>query len=108
MKSLVSGYLQSFQDVGNDMGRTDQVDIMAAFRLESEHHPRQLLFTDRIALAELAYGVILTEDTPEVAPGEKDSARTISPDQRSFLAKVRTVTGDHNLTGNLTLPFLIG
>jgi len=40
--------------------------------------------------------VILAKNAEEVAGGKKDSSRAVLTDERTFLAKVRTITGNRS------------
>lgn len=51
-----------------------QIYIVAAPRLKGEHYPCQFFPIYAIALAELAYGVVLAEDTFKITVGKKDGA----------------------------------
>ena len=73
------------------MRGSDQIDVVTAAALEREHHPRQGLGVDRLALAGLAYAVVLTEYTAQITIREEYRARSVSSSQGFLLAKVRSV-----------------
>jgi len=50
----------------------------------------------------------LAEDALEVTIGEKDGSRAMPANKGCLLAKVRTIAGNYNLTGNATLPTFTG
>jgi len=56
--------------------------------------------------AEVADVVILTEDAPEVAMGQKDGSGPMISDERRFFPKVGKDTGDHQLGPGLAVPDL--
>jgi hypothetical protein len=61
---------------------------MAAYPLQIEHDAGEFRGCDFCAFAKLARLKVLTKYASQIAPGEKDCARTIPAAQTIFLAKV--------------------
>ncbi len=77
------------------MAGRHKVDIVAALLLQAEHHAGQLFGLHLLPHANLADLVILAVLAGQVAPGEKDGARSTPAHQGGLLAKVRTIAGDN-------------
>jgi len=56
------------------VGWAYQIYIVAALCLKGEHHPGQFLSVNSITFTQLAYSVVLAEDTVQIAVGEEDSS----------------------------------
>lgn len=56
------------------MGWTDEIDVVATQALEFHHHLRQPFYGNCLPFSQMAYGIVLAEETSEVAVGEEDSA----------------------------------
>jgi hypothetical protein len=65
--------IRGIEEVRHDMGRGDEVDIMAANLLEFEHHLRQFFIFIFLSSSFMGNRPILTEDTSKVTVGEEDS-----------------------------------
>jgi hypothetical protein len=63
------------------MGRRDEVDIVAPYLLEFEHHLCQLFVLAFFPLAFMRDRPILAEDTSKVTVGEKDGPGAMLPYQ---------------------------
>ena len=79
------------------MGRGDEVDVVAPHFLEFEHGPCHFRGGDPFTPSQMADVVILAENTPKIAVGEKDRSRTVISDQRGLLTKVGKGAGDHEV-----------
>ena len=66
---------------------------MRAALLQVEHHGGKVFGRNRFAHAELADGIVLAEDAPEVAVRKEDGARTAITRDGRFLAVVEIVAG---------------
>src|SRR5437899_8348617 len=84
---------ESFQDLRHDVLGRDEVDVVAAGVLQIEHDFCELAGTYLGAFAELARLEILTKDTAQIAPAEKDRARSVPAAQTVFFAKMRKRAG---------------
>jgi hypothetical protein len=73
----MKGYSGSTNDIGHHMSWCDQVDVVAAYLLQIEHHFRQPLITILIAVPLVGDGPVLAEHTTEVTIGKKDGARPV-------------------------------
>src|SRR5215218_7963929 len=78
----------------DDMLGRDPVDVVAADRLQLEHHLSEPLGRDELALHLPRDVVVLAEDAAEVAPGEEDRPRAAPAAKAVLLAEVREVGGD--------------
>src|SRR5215211_5067401 len=81
----------------DDMLGRDPVDVVAAERLQLEHHLSEPLGRDELALHLPRDVVVLAEDAAEVAPGEEDRPRAAPAAKAVLLAEVREVGGDDRL-----------
>src|SRR5437867_7857892 len=84
---------QRFQDLRHHVLGRDEVDVVAAGVLQIEHDLCELTGTDLGAFAELARLEILTKDTAQIAPAEKNRARSVPAAQTVFFAKMRKRAG---------------
>ena len=66
-KARFDGLWQRLQYVGNEVGRAHEIDIVASAALEIDHHPAEFIEGYRPAFTEAADGVVLAENTPEIA-----------------------------------------
>jgi hypothetical protein len=55
------------------MGGGDEIDVVAPYLLESRHDPSHVRAGNAFPAAKMAYVIILAENAPEIAVGEKDS-----------------------------------
>jgi hypothetical protein len=91
------GERQRFEDLRNHVLGGDPVDVVAADRLQLEHHLGQPFGHDGLALHLPGDVVVLAEDAAEVAPGEEDRPRAAPAAQAVLLAEMREVGGDDRL-----------
>jgi hypothetical protein len=70
------------------MGGGNEVDVVATYLLESHHDPSHIREGNAFPTSKMADVIILAEDAPEIAVGEKDGPRTVMTDQGRFLTKV--------------------
>jgi len=77
------------------MGGCDQVDVMAADLLDVEHPVRQDFILNFLSPSLMGDGPVLTEDTAEIAVGEKDGARSMFTHQRYLFAKMGLSAENH-------------
>jgi hypothetical protein len=68
---------------------------MATDLLEVEHHGRQVFILNFLSLALVGDGPVLAEDTTEIAVGEEDGARPVSPHQRYLFPKMGLSIENH-------------
>src|SRR6266404_6292855 len=80
---------ERFQDLRHDVLGRHEVDVVAAGVLQIEHDFCELAGTYLGAFAELARLEILTKDTAQIAPAEKNRARSVPAAQTVFFAKMR-------------------
>ena len=73
----MKGYSGSTNDVGHHMSGCDQVDVMAAYLLQIEHHFRQPLIVILTAVPLVGDGPVLAKHATEVTVGKKDGARSV-------------------------------
>ncbi len=90
------------------MGGGDQVDVVAAFGLQLQHHHGQPFHRDDVAHPQLADGVVLTEETAPGATGEKNSARAARATDRRLLPGVDVPTGHPGLEASAAETLLTG
>jgi hypothetical protein len=64
--------------------------------LQIEHHLRQVFVLEFATLSLVGYGPVLTEDTAEIAVGEKDSAGTVLAYQGYLFAEMRLGNINYN------------
>ncbi len=76
------------------MAGRHKVDIVAALPLQAEHHAGQLFRLHLLPHANLADLIVLAVLAGQVAPGEKDGARSAPSHQGRLLAKVRSIARD--------------
>src|SRR6266446_8846643 len=84
---------ERFQDLRHDVLGRHEVDVVAAGVLQIEHDFCELAGTYLGAFAELARLEILTKDTAQIAPAEKNRARSVPAAQTVFFAKMRKRAG---------------
>ena len=82
---------QGSQNLGHNVGRGHEIDIMTALFLKVYHHCSELLVSHFDPVPLVADPVILTEETEKIAVRKKNCSRTLPADQRAFLAKVRII-----------------
>src|SRR6184192_2252287 len=85
---------EGFQNLRHDVLGHNEVDVVAAGVLQIEHDLCELAGTYLGAFAELARLEILTKDTAQIAPAEKNRARSVPAAQTIFLAEMRERAGD--------------
>jgi hypothetical protein len=56
------------------MGWADEIDVMATQVLEFHHHFRQSLDGYGLPFSQMANGIVLAEETSEIAVGDEDGA----------------------------------
>jgi len=88
------------------VGGCDEVDIMAAHILESDHHFRQIFILNFFSLALMGDGPVLAEDTTKIAVGEEDRSRPIISNQRHFFTKMGMRAEDYGYEWSPAEPFL--
>jgi hypothetical protein len=86
------------------MSRGDQIDIMAAYFLELDHHVRQVFIFNFLSSSLMGDGPVLAEDAPQVAVGEEDGARSIFTRYGHLFAKMGVITEDNRLHRSPTEP----
>jgi hypothetical protein len=79
------------------MGGGNQINIVAPDPLQIEHHARQVLIFDLLALSLMGDGPVLAKDTTQIAVGEKDSARALFAHQGYLFTKMGLCAEDHHL-----------
>jgi hypothetical protein len=82
------------EDLGDDMGGADEVDVVATGLLELEHDGGELLGGGWFAAADLADVIVLAVEALQVAAGEKDGAGAAVAAEGVFFTKVGAVAGD--------------
>jgi hypothetical protein len=85
----LSGDAQGRDDLRHDMARRDEIDVVAADRLQSQHQVGELLVARLHAFASPGNLKILAIDAAQVAPGEEDRARAARAAEAVLLAVVR-------------------
>jgi hypothetical protein len=93
-KSHVDGQGQGFEDVGHKVGGADEIDVVTTLLLQHEHDKGQMLEGNPLSLTQSADGVVLAENTAQVAVGHEDGAGAALPHQRLLLPEVCAVGGD--------------
>ena len=78
-----------------------EVDVVAALRLQLQHHRRELGRRRRGALRSPANVKVLAEDAPQVGSGKEDRAGAFPTPKAVFFAKVREVARHHGVTSGL-------
>ena len=71
MQTRLGSAHQGLQYLGDHMSGRYQIYVVAALYLKVKHDVCQLFRAHRTTLAKLAYGVVLTENTAQIAPGEE-------------------------------------
>lgn len=84
---------ERLQDLGQDVGGGDPIEVVAAAILEVEHDPGELVGADAPAFVFVAGLPVLTEDAAQVAAGEEDGPGTAPASEAVLFAVVRTVAG---------------
>jgi len=79
---------------------------MATDLLEAEHHGRQVFILNLLSLALMGDGPVLAKDTAEIAVGEEDGARPVSPYQRYLLPKMGVSAKNNGFQRSPAEPFL--
>jgi hypothetical protein len=77
--------------------RRDQVDIVAAHPLESDHPIRDIVVRDHLAFSFVGNGPILAKDAPQITVGKKNGSRSVTADEGYFLSKVGVGTEKNGL-----------
>jgi hypothetical protein len=85
------------QYLGDDMRRTDKINIVAPLILQSEHHGGQLIFGHFLTVTLMADFKILAKQAQQVAMGEKNGTGSMSADQRFLLTEMRIAAGHPGL-----------
>src|SRR6267143_6795000 len=98
---------ERFQDLRHDVLGRHEVDVVAAGVLQIEDDLCELAGAYLGAFAELARLKILTKDTAQIAPAEKDRARSVPAAQTIFLAKMRKRAGYTRQPAALETPILL-
>jgi hypothetical protein len=75
----------------------DEIDVVTALVLETQHHLGQLLGRHLLALSQLADFVVLAINAPQIAAGEKDRARALPAAKRRLFPMMRTMAGHEGL-----------
>jgi hypothetical protein len=70
------------------MGGRDQIDIVTANFLKVQHHIGQVFIADYFSATFVGNWPILTENTSQIAVGEKYGAGTVPADQGFLFAVV--------------------
>ncbi len=86
------------------MGGRNKVDIVAAPSLKPDHSGCQFLIGVRGTVPLHADLIILTEDTFEIAMGEKNGSGAAAPHERRFLAIMREDARDEEARRCFTVP----
>src|ERR1051326_1281922 len=89
------------------MGRCDQVQVVAAFLLQVEHHIRQSLWADAVTQSSLAQRKILAICAASLAVAKENCAGPARAAYRRLLAAVNIPRGDNGLrtrTAHARLP----
>jgi hypothetical protein len=81
-------------DLGGIVGGCDEIDVVGPSRLEGEHHLGKFPDRDGLAVTQVADGVVLAEDTSQVAVCEKDGSRSPGAGDGRFFSKVEVMAGD--------------
>ena len=85
---------QRFQNLGHNVLRCDEIDVVAPDPLQIEHDLREFRRGHLGAFTELAGLEILAKDAPQIAPPKKDRARAVPAAQTIFLTEMWKGTGD--------------
>jgi hypothetical protein len=93
-KSFFDGLRERGYDLGNVMGRGDEVDVVTPDLLKSGHCPCQVGRGDGLSASEMADLIILAEDTTEITVSEEDGSRTTMSDEGPLFTKMGKGTGD--------------
>ena len=83
------GDAQGRDDLRHDVARRDEIDVVAADRLQSQHQAGELLVARLRAFASPGNLEILAIDAAQVAPGEEDRARAPRAAQRILFPEMR-------------------
>jgi hypothetical protein len=71
-KTPLYGFGKRGYNLRSVVGRSDEIDIVAAYFLEPDHDPCHVRGRHGFTVAKMADIVILAENTPKVAVGEED------------------------------------
>src|SRR5208337_598980 len=85
---------QGLKNLWDDMFGSDQIDVVTALRLESQHHFSQFFGLDSPAFALPTNFVVLAEDATQVTPAKEDCARAPLSAEAAFLAVVCKIAAD--------------
>jgi hypothetical protein len=92
-------FLQSnpccIEDVGHDVGGSDEIDVMAADLLEADHHIRHIFILNLFSPSLMRDWPVLAEDTAEIAVGKEDRPRPIISHQRHLFTKMGMEAENH-------------
>src|SRR5262249_32281264 len=107
MQAAIDGDHERLQNLRHHVLGRDEVDVVTTDSLQIEHDSRELRRSDFGALAELARLEVLTENTAQIAPAEKDRARPVPAAQTIFFAEMRKGAGDAREPSALADPDLV-
>ena len=85
-----------------------EIDVVAALRLQGEHHGGELIERNLVAAPVVRDVVVLAENTGEVAVGEEDGARSAAPHERPLLSEVRVKRRDDGQRAAAAFPAFPG
>jgi hypothetical protein len=94
LEAADDGVGQGLEYLRDDVLRRDPVDVVAADRLELEHHRPEPLRRRALAPNLPRDFVVLAKDAAQVAAAEEDRAGAVTPAQAVLLAEMREVRGD--------------
>jgi hypothetical protein len=92
MQTLLASNINSTNNLRNDMGRCDKIDIVTTFCLQFEHDRCNSFIIHFDSSSLVTDFEILAKSTEQVAMSEKDGAGTICADQAAFFSKMGIVT----------------
>src|SRR5690242_10633521 len=101
MQPPVRGDHQRFEKLRHEVGWRNEVDIVAAFALEREHHLGQPLWPDTQPVALLAEPEILAVGAARLTAAEEDGARAAGPADGRLLATVHVPRADDDIGGGV-------
>jgi hypothetical protein len=106
MESSLQSDSCGIENVGHDMSRCYEIDVMAADLLEVNHHVCQVFILNLLASSFMGDGPVLAKDTTEVAVREEDGAGPLSTHQRHFFAKMGVITKNNRFDWSPTESLL--
>ena len=98
---------QGLEDLGHDVLGRDEVDVVAADRLQLEHHLGEAHRAGALAAYVPGDVVVLAEDAAQVAAREEDRARAAPAAKAVLLAEVREVRGDDGAAADRAQALLV-